>query len=66
MPASGSSIHLISMRAQLFTGVCWERALGEWSCPVRCSLKAAWDQAEAARSWGTARLAMLAVQTPAR
>ena len=47
-------------------GVSWERAPGDWSCHVRRSLKAAWDQAEAGRSWGMARSAMLAVQTSAR
>ena len=47
-------------------GVSWERATGDWSCHARCSLKAAWDQAEAGRSWGTAWPAMLAVQTSAR
>ena len=46
-------------------GVSWERAPGDWSCHARRSMKAAWDQAGAGRSWGAARPAMLAVQTPA-
>ena len=57
---------LRSRRAVTVHGVSWERATGDWSCHARCSLKAAWDQAEAGRSWGTAWPAMLAVQTPAR
>ena len=59
----GATLHA---RSQWFTGVSWERAPDDWSCGVRCSLKAAWDQAGAGRSWGAARPAMLAVQTPAR
>ena len=58
--------HLETSARVTVHGVSWERATGDWSCHARCSLKAAWDQAEAGRSWGTAWPAMLAVQTSAR
>ena len=59
-------VHCQACKTVTVHGVSWERAPGDWSCHVRGSLKAAWDQAGAGRSWGTARSAMLAVQTSAR
>ncbi len=66
LPQTPGAPDFVAHQVVTVHGVSWERATGDWSCHARCSLKAAWDQAVAGRSWGTAWPAMLAVQTPAR